>query len=856
MRSRPFAWLSALLLVAALVTVGGTAAAAPDGLRPAASPASRALDKGPVGWDTYRQLGRLPELTSGVSTAQFSSFDRTGGNNDWWSGPSQCLRQAAGQCVIAERSGAGEVDAIWFTANGGDVTSVGTITVTLDGRQVLHGRLQDIVNGALGAPFTYPLVANADQSSGGVHIAVPMPYRSSMLITTDGSSFYYHVTYRTFADAGGVTTFDPTDPATDVLATLKAAGTQDPKPPVPGARTTDTNVALAPGASQTVATAAGPGELTAVRMTLPQAASVTPTVTTDDGRAFGAGGSSTFTVAIDPANTGVRLTRRYDPSVGHQVATVAVDGTVVGRWPAGPAAASSARAQRAASHWPYAVPLAAGDWAEQTVDLPASATSGRSRITITNSFVSSDLDFNEFTYWVDSVTPAGTTRTDTVDVGNAASEAAHQYRIVGQTWQGTRTFTDPLSPDQLATVAAAQRLLEGVRLRIAFDGRQLVDSPVGEFFGTGFAVEPVRSLMFGVDASPGGWYSAWWPMPYLAGATVTLHNGSTTAVTGVRAEVTAAPEAPRALAGSGYFRTSSHAGATTPNQDWTYLSATGTGKFVGDTVDMRGPADRAYLEGDERSYVDGSRSPAVHGTGTEDYYQSGWYFNRGPYNTPLHGNTGHLTAVTGCPSGGDCTSAFRLLLAEAVSFGHDVTFGIEHGGVDDVAATYSSIAYWYGVDPPTSHQTDTLTVGDPRGDGDHHYQPLPDLAPACPMTDTFEGRDGPQTPVTADTRTTAVPVRFTLALDPANAGAVLTRTSDQLAGYQRAAVSVDGTALPDWLEPLANPYHRWLDDQYPLPASVTAGHRSVTVTLSPVCGSAAWSASGYRVASLGTLGTP
>jgi hypothetical protein len=29
--------------------------------------------KGPVGWDTYRRLDRLPELTRGVETKQFSS---------------------------------------------------------------------------------------------------------------------------------------------------------------------------------------------------------------------------------------------------------------------------------------------------------------------------------------------------------------------------------------------------------------------------------------------------------------------------------------------------------------------------------------------------------------------------------------------------------------------------------------------------------------------------------------------------------------------------------------------------------------------------------------------------------------
>ncbi len=36
--------------------------------------------------------------------------------------------------------------------------------------------------------------------------------------------------------------------------------------------------------------------------------------------------------------------------------------------------------------------------------------------------------------------PARATLTDTLDVGNATSEAAHHYTINNQTWSGTRTF--------------------------------------------------------------------------------------------------------------------------------------------------------------------------------------------------------------------------------------------------------------------------------------------------------------------------------------------------------------------------------------------------------------------------------
>src|SRR4051794_36561898 len=59
---------------------------------------------GPVGWDTYRHLDRLPYLGTGVTTHEFSSYDRAGGNDDGFAGTYSCLRTAGG-CVIAEDSG-------------------------------------------------------------------------------------------------------------------------------------------------------------------------------------------------------------------------------------------------------------------------------------------------------------------------------------------------------------------------------------------------------------------------------------------------------------------------------------------------------------------------------------------------------------------------------------------------------------------------------------------------------------------------------------------------------------------------------------------------------------------------------
>jgi len=835
-----------LFLLGAPPLISGAQAAAggstsPGGTQQVGRPASDATNgKGPIGWDTYRQLGRLPDLTRGVETKQFSSFDRAGGNGDF----NRCLSQRpGGGCQLAQHDGPGEIDSIWatdfFQGQSGKVNNAGNLHVVLDGRTVINAPFQDVVDGKLGAPFVFPLVANAEQSSGGVDVLAPMPYRSSMLVYTDHDPNYYHVTYRSFADAIGVPAFNPADPALDVIAKLKAAGTGDPKPAQPGASTSRRSLQLAPGQSTQLSAGAGPGSISALQVHLPQLVGPPkPTTVTDDGRAFGRNSNaySQFTVKIDPNNQGVQLTRRLDAEVGHQRASILVDGKPVAEWAPLPAQGGC-------------------NWENQTVALPAAATAGKSTITIRNQFVSSDNDFNEFTYWVDSRVNGALVRSDAVDVGpeHTVDEAAHAYSISQQTFAGTRTFCYPPSTQDEAAVLASNDVLQHARLRISFDGQRTVDAPLGEFFGSGLGLANVRALMHAVNPDTQT-LSAWWPMPYRENATVELYNGSKQTISSGDVAVTSGPSKPEAAAlgpagNDGYFRATSAGGPTTPGKDYAFLHTASQGKFVGVTHTMVGPTSRGYLEGDERVYVDGSRTPQIHGTGTEDFYEGGWYFDRGPFTDPVNGEPVHEGAGFGCPADTDCTGTYRSMLTDSVPFASSLTFGIEHGGVDDVQANYASTAYWYGRDAVAQNTSDTLDVGNPASEQAHGYTAAnPGMVGT--LTSTFEGNDGAPQPVTHSLRATGAPVSFRLALNKHNQGVLLRRMSDQANPGQAAVVTVDGRPAGTWSEPLNNTDHRWLDDTFQLPTELTAGKDSITIGLAPTAGSPPWSAAGYTSLSL------
>ncbi|MER7077074.1 Protein of unknown function [Saccharopolyspora kobensis] len=681
------AYLGVAAIAAAVVVVDGTG----SGQAQAPAPAPT---KGPVGWDTYRDLDAMSQSRGAEQSLQFSSYDRTGGNDDGFEGTYSCLRTTERGCVIGEHDGPGEITSIWSTREPlGDVSATGNIVIELDGRTVLDAPFIDVVSGKLGAPFAWPLVGDANDTAGGVVIKVPMPYRESMRVTVEHNPYFYHLSYRAFPDANGVRTFDPNEPAHDVLEKLRTFGVADPKGGS-GGTPVRRDFDLAPGAATTVAELSGAAQIDQLRVKLPQVVAAPQVV--DDGRAFGAGGGSRFAMRVDPDNQGIRVIRRYDPQIADQVGSLHVNGRRVGEWRSGAAAP--------------------GSWGVQIIDVPAEVSSGRSTVDVENRFISSSLDFNEFRYDVHSLVGGEWVRTDVLDLGpgHPGEEAAHDYRIDNPVFAREKLIGRyPTRPED---VAASDEVLDKLRLRITFDGKTTVDAPVGEFFGTGLGEYDVRTMMSSVDPGLDGWYTAWWPMPFGKSAKVELVNTGGVRVTGATAEVTSAPA--ELAPGTGYFHATHHRGNTVPGEDWNFLTARGSGTFYGVTHSMRGlipPGARTrsteplsdtrtrslavnqrnYLEGDERFYVDGSREPAWHGTGTEDFYESGWYFRFGTtYSMPLAGNPSHEINGDGCRY--DCTGAYRLLLNDAVPFRNGFVADVEHGPVNDEPGDYGSTAYWYG----------------------------------------------------------------------------------------------------------------------------------------------------------------
>ena len=139
---------------------------------------------------------------------------------------------------------------------------------------------------------------------------------------------------------------------------------------------------------------------------------------------------------------------------------------------------------------------------------------------------------------------------------------------------------------------------------------------------------------------------------------------------------------------------------TPDGEPFPILNAKGKGHWCGYSAGMQGyHPSLGFLEGDEMLWIDDRDKSFFHGTGTEDYFNGGWYF----------GGTGCFP-YSGCgvhqDSQGRC-HAYRIHVSDVVPFQRTARIAIEHGPANDVPADYCGTTFWYAA-PETVAETAEL----------------------------------------------------------------------------------------------------------------------------------------------------
>jgi hypothetical protein len=188
------------------------------------------------------------------------------------------------------------------------------------------------------------------------------------------------------------------------------------------------------------------------------------------------------------------------------------------------------------------------------------------------------------------------------------------------------------------------------------------------------------------------------PMPYRRAARVRLVNdGNVPHAIGARVE--GSPRLPAGTFGELRATWAEAAAPFTPEKRFRATTFRGRGKFVGVMmfIDGRGKADGhtphpvSFLEGDATTIVDGR---SFQGTGTEDYFNAGFYFQDGPYDSPY---SALVRLDADLPKGTSEVTAVRWhILEDAIEFEQGFELRFEYGSYEPLAAHhYAAVGFYY-----------------------------------------------------------------------------------------------------------------------------------------------------------------
>ncbi len=222
-----------------------------------------------VGIDEMARLDLLPGLKRSVKVGLVSSYDRSGGNDDGFSGKYSFIRKEPGGLVIADLEGPGAIYRIHTPTPTDDI-----VEFYFDGQAEpgLRLKISELFDGTR-APFLAPL---AGSGVGGYTSYVPLTYRRSCKVVVKAETFqFYDINYAVFPEDVAVETYaDP--PGADFLARvekaaalLRRAGTDISDALVPAGTRLSTNavkVRLAPGGKAILYETSKPGRIVALRL--------------------------------------------------------------------------------------------------------------------------------------------------------------------------------------------------------------------------------------------------------------------------------------------------------------------------------------------------------------------------------------------------------------------------------------------------------------------------------------------------------------------------------------------------------------------------------------------------------------
>ena len=244
-----------------------------------------------------------------------------------------------------------------------------------------------------------------------------------------------------------------------------------------------------------------------------------------------------------------------------------------------------------------------------------------------------------------------------------------------------------------------------------------IESPVGDFFGQGWG-ENYNFISLPLAAAPSGVraLNCYFPMPFGKGAKITIENQSDVEIRSFyyyidyeqhksipdnlgrfhawwHRELTepATPEE-----GENEWDTlGEHSPNPTGDENYVFADIIGKGHFVGVNYYVDSPTPMWYGEGDDMFFIDGEPwPPSLHGTGTEDFFNSSWC-PKELYTHPYFGYA-RVNNETGFLGRTHC---YHFFLESPIAFNKSLKATIEHGHNNCLTLDLVTVSYWYQIEP-------------------------------------------------------------------------------------------------------------------------------------------------------------
>ena len=248
--------------------------------------------------------------------------------------------------------------------------------------------------------------------------------------------------------------------------------------------------------------------------------------------------------------------------------------------------------------------------------------------------------------------------------------------------------------------AGLEGLNKDVILKAKWDDDEgyAINAPAADYFGYAFGKSAMRGILAGCAA---GRNYSYLPAPFDSKALLSLSYEKREGVAQAPVQVTTRVyhnDVKRKRGKEGRLYTNWRRDRDPAEGEYyRFLDYKGRGHYVGTVHLAQGklPQMTLFFEGDDSTHVDGRMR--IHGTGSEDYFNGGWYalldrWDRGA-SMPLHGALDYSLQMSR-------TGGYRFYLNDKMSFNDEIYIGIEHGPEGNkIPVDYTSVAYFYAEEP-------------------------------------------------------------------------------------------------------------------------------------------------------------